>query len=67
MAKHHFAPWSEDRSKLGGFARLIVQEGDAHSTCTHCGVFVKISKGQTTKKFWVDGRLVSKTPPCSQE
>lgn len=61
--KHHFAPWSEDRSNLGGIAKLMVLEGEGHSSCTRCKVFVVFKKVGGVK-FWVDGKLTSKRPPC---
>lgn len=62
-AKHHFAPWKDRTKGLGGFGKLTVQEGEVYSNCTRCKVHVKCTKtGQT--KFWVDGRWVSKRPPC---
>lgn len=64
--KHYFAEWSEDLSDLGGFAKLAIQEGDAHSHCKRCGVKVKVAKGQTSKKFWVEGRWVTKVPKCEE-
>ncbi len=69
--KHHFAPWSEDRSGLGGLMRVVLrQEGDAHSHCTRCGVtVVQLRVGGL--KFWVAkdnvGKWTSKRPPCEAE
>lgn len=64
--KHHYKTWSEDRTNLGGFAKLLVKEGDAHSTCSRCGVFVVLKK-VGGMKFWVNGKLVSKRPPCTPQ
>lgn len=59
--RHHFVPWSQDRSQLGGFAKATLLPGDAHSHCTACGVQVKIGqKGGV--KFWVNGRWASSCP-----
>lgn len=61
--KHHFGEWSTDRSTLGGFARVSIQEGDAWTCCTRCKVDVKM--GRTGgMKFWVGGKWVSKRPAC---
>jgi len=60
--KHHYNPFSYDRSQLQGLARVAIQEGDAHSTCTRCGVMVRVAKGRTGKHFWVGGTWVSKVP-----
>lgn len=61
--KHHYKAWSEDRSTLGGFAKLLVAEGEGHSECSRCGVFVVLKKVGGLK-FWVNGALTSKRPPC---
>lgn len=61
--KHHYAPWSEDRSNLGGLAKLFVKEGEAHSECTRCKVWV-VMKVPGGIKFFVGGKLTSKRPPC---
>lgn len=63
--KHHFAAWSWDTSTLGGFAKLAIQPGDAHSKCTRCQVVVKVVKGESTTKFWVNGKWAAKRPPCT--
>lgn len=65
--KHHFAPWSEDTSNLGGFAKLAIEPGDAHSHCTRCGVKVKVAARQSTTKFWIDGKWTTKRPPCEEK
>ena len=56
--KHYFAPWHVE----GGDENL--GRKDAHSHCKHCGVKVMMSAGQTTTKFWVNGKWSTKRPPC---
>ncbi len=61
--KHHYNPWRARSEGLGGLGQLAVQEGEVHSECTRCKVKVKIgAKGGP--KFWVNGRWVTKRPPC---
>lgn len=62
--KHHYAPWSSDRTPLQGFAKLLVAEGEEHSRCTRCDVFV-VCKRPGGYKFWAGGELVRKVPPCT--
>lgn len=59
--KHHFAPWSYDRSGLQGLAQVTILQGEPHSHCTACGIKVKSAAVGGTK-FWVGGRWVSKAP-----
>jgi len=61
--KHLYKEWFTDRSQLGGFAKLLVGERDAYCHCSRCGVFV-VMKYVGGMKFWVNGKLVSKRPPC---
>lgn len=35
--RHHFAPWSQDHSKLGGFAKITLSPEDSHSHCMAWG------------------------------
>lgn len=63
--RHHFAPWSWSTDGLGGLAKTAIQPGDAHSNCTRCGVKVKVAKGETSTKFWVNGRWTTKRPACT--
>lgn len=60
MSKHHFAEWTgpngEPFEELG--------RKDHHSHCKRCHVLVKMSAGQTTTKFWIDGKWTHKRPPC---
>lgn len=64
--KHTFEEWKTGHEGLGGFARTAIGPEDSHSKCRRCNVVVKIATGQTTKKFWVGGRWVTKTPPCGE-
>lgn len=62
--KHRFAPWKYTKAGVSGLLRISLQEGDAHSNCTRCSVVVKVPKGTSTTKFWVNGAWVTKRPPC---
>lgn len=61
--KHHYPEWTEDRSTLQGLAKLCVAEGESHSKCSRCGVFV-VFKQPGGLKFWVGGKLTTKRPRC---
>ena len=65
--KHHFAPWKYTTAGMSGWARIAIQEGDAHSNCTRCLVVVKVPKGQASTKFWVNGKWTTKRPPCTEK
>jgi hypothetical protein len=65
--KHHYAQWSEDRSKASGIVRMALQPGYVHARCTRCGEPVIMTSGGTIK-FWVRkdgvGKWTSRRPPC---
>ena len=61
--KHHYGPWLDRNTGLGGLGKLTVQKGEAHSKCTRCGIDVKMAQTGGIK-FWVGGKWVAKRPPC---
>ena len=61
MSRHTYGPWRDRKTELNSIGKLCVLEGETHSTCTRCKVWVKKTASGAVK-FWVGGTWMSKHP-----
>lgn len=55
--KHYYKPVENP----GGLAKTMLGKYEALVKCTRCGLIAKQGAGT---KFWVNGKFVTKRPPC---